>query len=88
MRAVCRVPGNEIKENEKITGTRARAKARGQEREEKKKRGRQEQINIIARVKNECNTVAKIAKEGQVYLAIGLGTYINLYTNLALRLCT
>src|SRR5437016_9226446 len=32
-------PGNEVKENEEITGTRARARARGRGREEKEARG-------------------------------------------------
>src|SRR2546421_12880110 len=78
VRAACGAPGNEVKENEEMTGTRARTRARGRGREEKKKRGGREQVDATARVENKRDTAARVAEGGQARPTTGLGAHINL----------
>ena len=81
------VPGNEVRENEEMTGTRTRARARGRDDEgEKKRSGRGSRSTRRRGSRRERTRRRGSPREGGRALRQGGRPHINLHTNLALRL--
>src|SRR5436190_4345884 len=80
------VPGNEVRENEEMTGTRTRARARGREDEEEKKRSGRGSRSTRRRGSRRERHGGEGRRGRAGAPCDRAGAHINLHTNLALRL--